>query len=81
MNVREHTFLALMVFESLEAGKSGTASNQLMAEAGLVWVLIIIVDLLIGVMRFTCFEQGQLAASRARSVGPGQPTPTERHDG
>ena len=40
-----------MVFKGFEAGKGGSTGNQLMTKAGLV--LVVIVDLIVSVVRFT----------------------------
>jgi hypothetical protein len=45
------TLCTLVVLESLKAGKSGAACDQLMAEAGLVLVeVVVLVDLLVVVL-------------------------------
>jgi len=46
------TLLALMIFKGLEAGKGGTASDQLMRELGLVVGFSTLVDLLMSVLSF-----------------------------
>lgn len=44
--------LALMILEGLEASEGCSAGDELVAEGGLV--LRVVVDLLVGVVRFTC---------------------------
>lgn len=51
MAVYGRTLLALMILESLEAGESGTTSDDFVTKARLV--LVVVLALLIGVVRFT----------------------------
>lgn len=45
---------ALVVLEGLEGGKGSTASKELVADAGLVLGLpVVVVDLVVSVVRFT----------------------------
>lgn len=45
-----------MVLKCFEAGECSTSSNQLVAKLGLVFTPIVVVDLIIGVLRFTYVE-------------------------
>jgi hypothetical protein len=48
---RLYTFFALVVLKCLEAGKSSTSSDHLMAEASLVFLkVVVVVDLLVVVL-------------------------------
>ena len=52
------TLPALMVFEGLESGECGTASYELVAEAGLVLLeVVILVHLVVGVFRVSPTER------------------------
>ena len=52
------TLPALMVFEGLESGECGTASYELVAEAGLVLLeVVILVHLVVGVLRVSPSER------------------------
>jgi hypothetical protein len=52
------TGLALVVLECFEAGEGGSSGYDLVAEAGLVLLLVevvVFVDLLVGILRFSCY--------------------------
>lgn len=51
-----HTLAALVVLESLKASKGSTSSDQLMAEAGLVLLeVVVVVDLVVRVLAVICW--------------------------
>jgi len=45
-----------MILKCLEASECSTSSNQLVAPAGLVLTLVAVIDLIVGVLGFTCVE-------------------------
>ena len=45
-----------MILKCLEASECSTPSNQLVAKFGLVLIPIVVVNLIVGVLRFTCVE-------------------------
>lgn len=55
-----------MILKCLEASECSTSSNQLVAEFGLVLIPIVVVDLIVGVLRFTCVE---IARQQCLGVG------------
>jgi hypothetical protein len=70
------TLRALVVLERLEASESGTSGDQFMAEAGLVFVeVVVLVDLLVVVFVLVCVgvrSASGLLGERS-SIGGGVP--------
>jgi hypothetical protein len=67
--VQLRTLLALVVLEDLHGTEGSGTGKGLVAEAGLVLLEVVALDLVIGVLRFSCGREERLAGGKATGKG------------